>query len=149
MVIKIIDADGIFVLSGDPAPAVSPPPGAPRPPAALGVPRPLPTSSPRHTPRGAERRRARDTAGAVSRAGPRVIAAGTMIKAVQPEVLDSDKRFQMTSIFCAAQRNHGPSDQGAAPLERFSFLELRNTRNTRKVAGSSRASTLSRFSRVS
>jgi type I restriction-modification system DNA methylase subunit len=71
-------------LSGDTAPAVSPPPGAPRPPAALAVPRPLPTSSPRYTPRGAERRRARDTAGAVSRAEPRVIAAGTMIKASAP-----------------------------------------------------------------
>jgi len=56
-------------LSGDTAPAVSPPPGAPRPPAAIAVPRPLPASSPRHTRRGAERQRARDTAGAVSRAG--------------------------------------------------------------------------------
>jgi hypothetical protein len=44
-----------LALSGDTAPAVSQPPGAPRPHAAIAVPRPLPTSSPRHTPRGAER----------------------------------------------------------------------------------------------
>ncbi|WP_254045320.1 type II toxin-antitoxin system prevent-host-death family antitoxin [Thiohalocapsa sp. ML1] len=74
----------------------------------FAVPRPLPTSSPRHTPRGAECRRARDTAGAVSRAGPRVIAAGTMIKAVTGS---SASRTGFPSSACSATKTPLTQDE--------------------------------------